>query len=125
MIYFNLEQVEEIHISLMSKTGGIAGVRDKNLLDFSLKSPFQTFDGNELYPDVFDKVAQLCYSLINNHPFVDGNKRMGIHLSLLFLKLNGQTLLFSQKELVECGLNIASGKMNKNAIKELFLGHNK
>ena len=106
MIYFNLEQV-------------------KNLLDFSLKSPFQTFDGNELYPDVFDKAAQLCYSLINNHPFVDGNKRMGIHLSLLFLKLNGQTLLFSQKELVECGLNIASGKMNKNAIKELFLGHNK
>ena len=88
MIFFSFEQVLKLHSSLIAKTGGMDGVRDKNLLDSALKAPFQTFGGNELYPDVYDKASQLCYSLIENHPFADGNKRIGVHLTLLFLKLN-------------------------------------
>ena len=80
MIFFEYEQVVKLHSSLIEKTGGLDGVRDENLLDSTLKSPFQTFGGNDLYPEILDKAAQLCYSLIQNHPFVDGNKRIGVHL---------------------------------------------
>ena len=70
MIFFEYEQVVKLHSSLIEKTGGLDGVRDENLLDSTLKSPFQTFEGNDLYPEILDKAAQLCYSLIQNHPFV-------------------------------------------------------
>lgn len=86
MIFFESEQVIKLHSSLIAKTGGMDGIRDENLLDSALKSPFQTFDGSKLYPDILDKASQLCYSLVGNHPFADGNKRIGVHLTLLFLK---------------------------------------
>ncbi|MDY3720976.1 MAG: type II toxin-antitoxin system death-on-curing family toxin [Treponema sp.] len=125
MIFFESEQVIKLHSSLIAKTGGMDGIRDENLLDSALKSPFQTFDGNELYPDIFDKASQLCYSLVENHPFADGNKRIGVHLTLLFLKLNNENIEYSQAELIDFGLNIASGKMNKDDIKAWFLTHRK
>ena len=125
MIFFESEQVIKLHSSLIAKTGGMDGIRDENLLDSALKSPFQTFDGNELYPDIFDKASQLCYSLVENHPFADGNKRIGVHLTLLFLKLNNENIEYSQAELIDFGLNIASGKMNKDDIKVWFLTHRK
>ena len=123
MIFFEYEQVVRIHSSLIAKTGGMDGVRDENLLDSALKSPFQTFGGNELYPDILDKASQLCYSLIENHPFSDGNKRIGVHITLLFLKLNNVDLSYSQNDLIDFGLNIASGKMSKDAIKEWLIEH--
>ncbi|MDY5819164.1 MAG: type II toxin-antitoxin system death-on-curing family toxin [Treponema sp.] len=125
MIFFEFEQVIKLHSSLIAKTGGMDGIRDENLLDSALKSPFQTFDGNELYPDIFDKASQLCYSLVENHPFADGNKRIGVHLTLLFLKINNENIEYSQAELIDFGLNIASGKMNKDDIKAWFLNHRK
>ena len=125
MIFFEFEQVIKLHSSLIAKTGGMDGIRDENLLDSALKSPFQTFDGNELYPDIFDKASQLCYSLVENHPFADGNKRIGVHLTLLFLKLNNENIEYSQAEVIDFGLNIASGKMNKDDIKTWFLTHRK
>ena len=125
MIFFESEQVIKLHSSLIAKTGGMDGIRDENLLDSALKSPFQTFDGNELYPDIFDKASQLCYSLVENHPFADGNKRIGVHLTLLFLKLNNENIEYSQAELIDFGLNIASGKMNKDDIKAWILTHRK
>ena len=123
MKFFSESQVLKIHTSLITKTGGIDGVREFNLLDASLKSIFQTFDGKELYPSLLDKAAQLCYSLIENHPFLDGNKRIGIHLSLLFLKINELDLNYTQEELIDFGLEIASGKIKKDAIKEWFIKH--
>ncbi|MBQ1593678.1 MAG: type II toxin-antitoxin system death-on-curing family toxin [Treponema sp.] len=123
MIFFEYEQVVKLHSSLILKTGGMDGVRDKNLLDSALKAPFQTFGGNELYPGILDKAAQLCYSLIENHPFADGNKRIGVHLALLFLKLNNVGLLYSQQDLIDFGLNVASGKMSKDEIKEWLFKH--
>ena len=77
MIFFESEQVIKLHSSLIAKTGGMDGIRDENLLDSALKSPFQTFDGSELYPDILDKASQLCYSLVENHPFADGNIASG------------------------------------------------
>lgn len=123
MNFFSEEQVIKIHSSLIIRTGGIDGVREYNLLDSSLKSIFQTFDGKELYPSILDKAVQLCYSLIENHPFLDGNKRIGIHLSLIFLKMNGIDLNYTQKELIDLGLRIASGQIKKDAIKEWFVEH--
>jgi death-on-curing protein len=123
MIFFNYQQVIEIHSSLIEKTGGVDGVRDEKLLDSALKSPFQTFDEKELYPNILDKATQLCYSLIKNHPFADGNKRIGIHLTLLFLRLNGIDLEYSQQELVSLGLDVASGKMAKEELKTWLEGH--
>ena len=125
MIFFESEQVIKLHSSLIAKTGGMDGIRDENLLDSALKSPFQTFDGSELYPYILDKASQLCYSLVENHPFADGNKRIGVHLTLLFLKLNNENIEYSQAELIDFGLNIASGKMNKDDIKAWFLTHRK
>lgn len=125
MIFFESEQVIKLHSSLIAKTGGMDGIRDENLLDSTLKSPFQTFDGSELYPNILDKASQLCYSLVENHPFADGNKRIGVHLTLLFLKLNNENIEYSQAELIDFGLNIASGKMNKDDIRAWFLTHRK
>lgn len=123
MIFFEYEQVVKLHSSLIEQTGGIDGVRDKKLLDSALKVPFQTFEGNNLYPDILDKASQLCYSLIANHPFVDGNKRIGVHLTLLFLKLNTIELDYPQQELIDFGFRVASGKMSKNDIKEWIIEH--
>ena len=95
MNFFSDEQILQIHSSLITKTGGIDGIREYNLLDSSLKSIFQTFDGKELYPSILDKAAQLCYALIENHPFLDGNKRIGVHLILIFLKINGIDLNYT------------------------------
>ena len=125
MIFFEYEQVVKIHSSLIAKTGGMDGIRDAQLLDSALKTPFQTFGGNNPYPDILDKASQLCYSLIENHPFVDGNKRIGVHLMLLFLKLNNIEVNYSQQELVDFGLDIASGKMSKNDIKGWIIEHRK
>lgn len=123
MIFFDYDQVVKIHSLLVANTGGTDGVRDKNLLESALKTPFQTFDGSELYQTILDKASQFCYSLIENHPFLDGNKRIGVHLTLLFLKLNGVELSYSQNELIEFGLNIASGKVNKEDIKNWLHSH--
>lgn len=125
MIFFNQKQVLKIHSSLMDKTGGLDGVRDINLLDSSLKTPFQSFSGNELYPTIIDKAAQLCYSLIENHPFLDGNKRIGVHLALLFLQINQIELIYSQEELISLGLGVASGNINKAGIKDWLSKHQK
>ncbi len=123
MIFFEYKQVVKLHSSLISKTGGMDGVRDANLLDSALKAPFQTFGGNDLYPDILTKASQLCYSLIENHPFADGNKRIGVHLTLLFLKLNNVKLKYSQQELIDFGLGVASGKLNKDDIKDWMIKH--
>lgn len=123
MKFFLEEQVLSIHSSLIFTTGGIDGVRDYNSLESSLKSVFQTFDGQQLYPSILDKATQLCYSIIKNHPFLDGNKRIGVHLTLIFLKINGIELNYTQEELIDFGLGIASGKIDKAEIKQWFFNH--
>ena len=78
-----------------------------------------------MYPSILDKAAQLCYSLIEKYPFLGGNKRIGVHLMLIFLKINGIDLNYSQEELIDFGLKIASGKMKKDEIKEWLVNRSK
>ena len=88
MQYLSPEQVLFIHARLIAETGGEHGVRDIGLLQSAVARPKATFDNKELYPDVANKAAALMESLINNHPFVDGNKRTGITAAVLFLRIN-------------------------------------
>lgn len=107
-----VDMVKLMHRFIAEETGGSIGVKDEGLLDSALENAFQTFAGQELYPTKEEKGARLGYSLISNHAFVDGNKRIGMHIMLLFLEMNGVHLLIEDKDIVEAGLGVASGKMN-------------
>ena len=89
-----------LHKQLIDATGGSVAIRDEGLLGSALSHPFQSFDGEELYPSIQAKAARLCFGLVKDHPMVDGNKRLGAHVMLVFLALNGYELLYSQKELI-------------------------
>lgn len=124
MIRLTKKQIIAVHSSLIAATGGIDGVRDDGLLESALEAPFQTFDGEDLYPSLLRKAAQLCYALVSNHPFADGNKRIGIHAMLVFLALNGIEISCTQQELISAGLSLASGKMNAEQLFEWLGNHN-
>ena len=103
------ENVLAIYTLLTEATGGTVGVRDEGLLISALEAPYQTFDGFELFPTVLEKAVRLGYGLVSNHPFVDGNKRIGILVMLTFLELNGIALEFKDDEIVDMALGVASG----------------
>lgn len=124
MIRLTKEQVISVHSSLISATGGSDGLRDGNLLESALNAPFQTFDGADLYPALLQKAARLGYSLVLNHPFIDGNKRIGVHVMLVFLALNGVELNYAQNELIALGLGLASGKINCDDLIKWLKEHN-
>ena len=111
MIKFSKEKVLLLHQLLTQETGGAAGVRDYNLLDSALNSAFHTFDGKEFYPTKQEKAARLGYSLVSNHAFVDGNKRIGMYVMITFLEVNGIHLNASAKEVARVGLALADGTM--------------
>ncbi len=106
------EQIILLHAQLIKETGGMEGIRDEGLLDSAILSPFQSFDGNDLYPTVLEKGARLGFELIQSHAFIDGNKRIGAHAMLVFLALNGFVFSYTQKELTEIILSVAAGEKN-------------
>ena len=124
MIRLTKEQVISLHCSLIKATGGTDGIRDIGLLESALAAPFQTFGGQDLYPALIQKAACLGFSLVSNHPFVDGNKRIGIHTMLVFLTLNGVEIECSEQELIDVGLALADGKMNSEALAMWLGTHN-
>lgn len=89
MIILTKKQVIALHRRLIEVTGGSYGIRDEGMLDSALSNPFQSFAGEELYPSLQTKAAQLCYGIVKNHAMIDGNKRLGAHVMLVFLALNG------------------------------------
>lgn len=93
MIQISKDMVMLMHKLIAEETGGSIGVKDEGLLDSALENAFQIFDGKELYPTKQEKGARIGYSLISNHAFVDGNKRIGMHIMLIFLEMNGSDLL--------------------------------
>lgn len=117
------EQILLLHTQLIEQTGGSNGVRDYNLLESALETPFQTFLDTDLYPTVQAKAARLGYGLIKNHPMVDGNKRIGTHAMLVFLALNGIQLSYTQKELYEIILDVAAGKAEYEDLLVWVLNH--
>lgn len=112
MIKFSQEKVLLLHKLMIAETGGSAGIRDYNLLDAALEGAFITFDGKELYPTKEEKAAKIGFELISNHAFLDGNKRIGMYIMLTFLEVNGITLELTNKDIIDAGLSVASGKMN-------------
>ena len=123
MIVLTKKQVLQRHSQLIEKFGGKAGIRDEALLDSALQSPFQTFDGEDLFPSIQAKAARLGYGLIKNHCMVDGKKRIGAHSMLVFLALNGIELKYTQKEFYEMILDVASGEKEYDDLLEWVLDH--
>ena len=117
------KQILMLHTQLIQQTGGSEGVRDYNLLDSALETPFQSFGGDELYPTIQAKAARLGYGLIKNHCMIDGNKRIGTHSMLVFLALNGIELKYMQKELYETILDVAAGKIEHEDLLQWVLDH--
>ena len=117
------KQILMLHTQLIQQTGGSEGVRDYNLLDSALETPFQSFGGDELYPTIQAKAARLGYGLIKNHCMIDGNKRIGTHAMLVFLALNGIELKYMQKELYETILDVAAGRIEYEDLLQWVLDH--
>ena len=111
MIKLSKEKVMLLHTIITAETGGDPGIRDIALLESALESAYATFDGVELYPTKQEKGARIGYSLISNHAFVDGNKRIGIFIMLVFLEVNGIKLRPTNEELARVGLAVAAGEM--------------
>lgn len=101
----------KIHSEMIKASGGIQGIRDNTLLDSALQAPFQTFGQTDLYSTVQEKAVRLGYGLIKNHAMLDGNKRLGTHIMLVTLSLNGITLKYTQSELENEILNVANGNL--------------
>ena len=112
MIYLNQNQVLKLHDKIINKFGGIHGIRNEALLQSALANPLQTFAGLDLYPSVFDKAVQLCFGIIKNHPFLDGNKRLGLHLMLILVHINGLKIDIAHDELIDIIFKVADGTFN-------------
>jgi len=118
MIKIGKEKVLLLHQLMAEATGGDVGVRDEALLESAIENVYATFDGVELYPTKEEKAARLGFSLISNHAFVDGNKRIGIYIMLSFLELNGIRIEASNNEVYELGMKVAEGEADYNYILE-------
>ena len=112
MIRFSKEKVLLLHRIMAQATGGSVGVRDEGLLESALEAAFSEFGGVEFYPTKEEKAARLGYSLISNHAFVDGNKRIGMYIMLTFLEVNGIRMDCSNADVVHAGLSVADGTMD-------------
>ena len=121
MIKLSNEQIKKLHIKLLNKTGGSDGLRDNGALESALSVVFQTFDGTELYPSTISKIARITYGLVCNHPFTDGNKRIGVYVMLILLDLNFIEVEFSDDDITFIGLELAQGKMSEMQLLDLIL----
>ena len=115
-LYLSIEQVLHIHGFQIGRFGGSAGLRDRGALEAAVARPQMTFGGEDLYPELPAKAAALKHSLVINHPFVDGNKRVGAHAALLFVRVNGMQALIPPVELTEVTLSVARGELSAEAL---------
>lgn len=123
MIKFDVEKVKLLHQLMAEATGGSVGVRDEGLLDSALESAFATFGGEELYPAKEEKAAKICFSLVSNHAFVDGNKRIGVYVMLSFLELNGIRIEATDDDIIDLGLSVADGSLKYGEILDWIYKH--
>ena len=123
MIKFSKDKVLLLHKLIAEETGGSDGIRDEALLESALENAFSGFGGQEFYQSKEEKGARLGYTLISNHAFVDGNKRIGMYVMLTFLEVNGIRLECTNDEIVEVGLAVASGAMDYDALLKWVWSH--
>ena len=123
MRYLSLYEILELHDRIIEITGGAKGVRDIRALESAINQPRQTFDRTDLYLDIIAKAAVLCFLLVMNHPFVDGNKRIGHAAMETFLVLNGFEIEASIDDQERIILDLSSGKLNREEFTSWLNNH--
>jgi death-on-curing protein len=123
MRYLTLDEVLELHRLALQQAGGAAGLRDLNALESAVAQPYMAFGGQDLYPTVVEKAAALAFSLIKNHPFIDGNKRVGHVAMETFLVLNGYELNATVEDQERTILGLAAGTVGREAFTEWVRAH--
>lgn len=123
MIKFSKDKVLLLHKLIAEETGGSIGVRDEALLESALENAFAGFGDTEFYPSKEEKGARLGYTLISNHAFVDGNKRIGMYVMLTFLEVNGIHMNCTNEDIVHAGLSVAAGRMDYEELLEWVRKH--
>lgn len=123
MTRLSRRQILLLHGQLLTETGGADGIRDDNLLDAALESPYSGFQDTQFYPSIEAKAARLAFGLVNNHPFVDGNKRIGVLAMLVLLDLNGVALHVSDDDLIWLGLALAKGDVDTAGVLDWIRKH--
>lgn len=122
-LFLTLEEVLEIHHDEIERHGGTLGVRDNGLLESAIATPQSGFGGHYLHGDLYEMAAAYLFHLAQNHPFLDGNKRVGAATALVFLTMNGIKTKMTNQVLVDMVLAVAKGKMDKLAIAEFLRKH--
>ena len=125
MKYLYPKQVLYLYQQIIQQSGGTVGLRDEGLLESAVYRPQASFGGQDLYPDLFSKAAALGHSIISNHPFVDGNKRVGFEAMRLTLRLNGYDLHASLEAKFDFVMEIAKGKLTEQAIADWLKRHSR
>ena len=122
-VFLTLAEIIEIHDYQIDVFGGSDGLRSQEMLESAIGIPSSTFGGAYLHPTVPDMAAAYLFHLVENHPFVDGNKRVGTMSALVFLDLNEYDFDATDSELTEVFLQVAGGKMPKDALSRFFRQH--
>lgn len=123
MIILSKRQILLLHSQIVRETGGSVDLRDEGLLESAINAPFQSYGSVELFPSIIQKAARLGYGLTSNHPFADGNKRIGAHAMLVFLALNNIELEYLQEELSGIFLKVASGVSGFEELSSWIIEH--
>lgn len=123
MLFLTLDDIIESHQNQIDTYGGSHGIRDIGLLESAIAQPEASFGGRYLHADIFEMAAAYLYHLVMNHPFVDGNKRVGLEAALIFLDVNNENLNCSDEELVDLVLKTTAGQVGKREIAEFFRSH--
>jgi death-on-curing protein len=122
-IFLTIDEVAAIHLNQIDLYGGSPGLRDHRGLESALAQPMATFQGQFLHGDLYSMAAAYMYHLVQNHPFIDGNKRVGAVSALIFLDFNGVQVKADQDELVELVLGVAQGQVSKDKITAFLKRH--
>ena len=123
MRYLSLLEILELHEAIIALSGGLHGIRDIGALESAIDQPRQTFDETDLYPDLISKAAALCFFLVMNHPFIDGNKRIGHAAMETFLMLNGQEIKATIDEQERLILDLAAGNITREVFAKWLKDH--
>jgi death-on-curing protein len=123
VVFLTLDDIIESHQNQIETYGGSHGIRDIGLLESAIAQPEASFGGQYLHADIFQMAAAYIYHLVMNHPFVDGNKRVGLEAALIFLEINNENLSASDEELVDLVLKTTAGQVGKREIAEFFRSH--
>ena len=120
LTFLTLAEIVEIHADQIERYGGADGIRDIHLLSSAAAMPYASFSGSFLHNDIFEMSAAYAYHISQNHPFVDGNKRTALASALVFLDLNGISLIDPEEKLYESMISLASGERNKAEFAEIL-----